>query len=177
MLAPSLLQVMAQSAKHDHSHEHDHDCSGSDCGHESHSHSHGHEHSHASASSSDAHDCAGAGCGHESHSHSHGEEGHSHSHGEEGHSHSHGGGHHHHKHDDAVGSMSLSIEGDMDLDKVRLLQFLGRGGSVACRGVDGCEGLAGPCTDVVALLRCAALLPLPAQPVCLLCAYVSPPRR
>ncbi|PRW21134.1 putative GTP-binding -like isoform A [Chlorella sorokiniana] len=106
----------AHSHSHDHEHEHshsyshDHECSGADCSHESHSHSHSHahshdhdhshehehEHSHASSSSGSDHECSGAGCSHHSHSH--------------GHSHQH--------HDDAVSSVSISIEGDMDLDKV-----------------------------------------------------------
>ncbi|KAI7840554.1 hypothetical protein COHA_005709 [Chlorella ohadii] len=84
------------SHSHSHSHDHDHECSGSNCTHESHSHDHSHSHSHASSSSESEHECSGAGCSHHSHKH--------------GHSHQH--------HDDAVSSVSISIEGDMDLDKV-----------------------------------------------------------
>jgi hypothetical protein len=73
-----------------------------------------------------------------------------------------------------VGSMSLSIEGDMDLDKVRRWRRRQRwlGGIAVC----GCGGLAGLCVDV-ALLLC--LLNLLAQHVRLLCIDipVSPPCR
>lgn len=74
--------------------------------HHHHEHSHDHEHEHS-------HEC-GPGCTHESHSHSHDSHGHSHSH-----SHDHDHHHHHdHKHDDAVHSVSFTLDGDLDLDKV-----------------------------------------------------------
>jgi G3E family GTPase len=99
-------QVMAKDTHHhhhdhEHSHDHEHECAGADCTHESHAHSHSHDHAHGHAHGGSEHECAGAGCTHESHSHSHAH----------GHSHAH--------HDDAVGSVSVTIEGDMDLDKVR----------------------------------------------------------
>ncbi|KAL4420551.1 hypothetical protein ABPG75_010207 [Micractinium tetrahymenae] len=113
--------LAAEAAVHSHHHEHDHDheCSGAGCTHESHSHSHshdhghdhehGHSHSHASSSGSD-HECSGADCTHHSHEHEH-------SHGTAA-----GSGSalkaYQQKHDDAVSSVSISIEGDMDLDKV-----------------------------------------------------------
>jgi G3E family GTPase len=121
---------------HDH-HEHDH-------GH-SHAHAHAHDHhehghSHAHAESNPAHGepghvCGGGDCGHD-HSHDHHDHDHAHSH----HSHSHD-----HstpspasvappslafrgarsaaritaaKHDDRVSSLSISVEGEMDLEKV-----------------------------------------------------------
>lgn len=90
-------EVMAKP-KHDHHHDHDHadhECSPG-CSHASHSHDQSdHEHSHASASSHD-------------HAHDHSHEQHSH-----GHSH-----HHHAKHDDAVTSVAIELDGDMDLEKV-----------------------------------------------------------
>ena len=72
-------------------------------GHEAHGHGHDeHEHAHG------GHEC-GAGCTHESHkAEAHGHEAH-------GHSHSH---HHGHVHDDAVTSVSITVDGDLDLDKV-----------------------------------------------------------
>jgi G3E family GTPase len=80
-----------------------------------------HGHSHAPGQES-CDECEDHGHDH-GHGHSHGEEEHSHSHshgadgecevcGEHGHSHS------HHVHDDAVGSVSLALEGDLDLDLV-----------------------------------------------------------
>ncbi|KAL4436341.1 hypothetical protein ABPG77_009903 [Micractinium sp. CCAP 211/92] len=121
-----VLAAEKSAHSHDH-HEHDHECSGAGCTHESHSHSHSHSHdhdhscdldhehghSHAHASSSGAdhdHECSGAGCTHESHAHSH----------EHGSGAAAGGAlkAYQQKHDDAVSSVSISIEGDMDLDKV-----------------------------------------------------------
>ncbi|GAX80229.1 hypothetical protein CEUSTIGMA_g7667.t1 [Chlamydomonas eustigma] len=84
-----------------HNHEHGHDCSGADCKHESHASSHSHEH---------GHDCSGADCKHESHSHA------EHSHGQ-AHSHSHAPAPSF-RHDDKVSSVSLVLDGDMDLDKI-----------------------------------------------------------
>eukprot|EP00877_Chromochloris_zofingiensis_P010130 jgi/Chrzof1/5370/Cz16g00110.t1 len=65
----------------------------------SHKHDHEHEHNH------------GPDCDHEHHDHHH-DHNHNHSH---DHDHNH---HHHHHHDDKVTSVSFSVEGDMDLDKV-----------------------------------------------------------
>lgn len=127
-VAPPLQVLAAEKSAHSHDHhEHDHECSGAGCTHESHSHSHSHSHdhdhscdhdhehghSHAHASSSGAdhdHECSGAGCTHESHAHSH----------EHGSGAAAGGAlkAYQQKHDDAVSSVSISIEGDMDLDKV-----------------------------------------------------------
>jgi G3E family GTPase len=106
--------VCSPECDHDHDHDHDHHYG------EAHSHSH----SHAEASSN-----------HEEHSHDH-----SHSHAEASHSHSHDHDHDHgecapgctnpdhdHSHDhshakpmhnDKVTSFSISVEGDMDLDKL-----------------------------------------------------------
>lgn len=83
----------AREAEHHH-HEHSHD----------HSHDHDHEHNH---------ECA-PGCTHESHSHSHNHD-HDHSDGHSHGSHSHA---HDHVHDDSVTSVSLTIDGDLDLDSV-----------------------------------------------------------
>lgn len=80
---------------HDHDHDHDHDCAGEKCQHESHAHAHDHAHDH---------DCAGEKCEHESHAHAHG--------------HSHAHSHAAFKHDDKVSSVSIVLEGDMDLDKI-----------------------------------------------------------
>ena len=89
---------MAAGHHHDHAHSHDshhdHECGGAGCTHESHAHDHGHAHAHAH----DDHDGAES-------SHDH------------GHAHSHS--HHDHKHDDAVRSVSFTVDGEMDLDKVR----------------------------------------------------------
>ena len=91
---------------------------------EDHAHSHDHGHSHADGQES----CEKC----DEHGHSHGDasaQGHSHE--EHAHSHSHGDGeadcevcgehghsHSHHVHDDAVGSVSLALDGDLDLDLV-----------------------------------------------------------
>ncbi|KAL6760024.1 CobW/HypB/UreG, nucleotide-binding domain-containing protein [Haematococcus lacustris] len=100
------LQRAGHSHSHDHDHEHDHhhhdhDHTGPDCTHESHKH----EHSHASSSHDHHHhdhDHTGPDCTHESHQHQH----------------SHGQAALVEKHDDKVTSVSLLLEGDMDLDKV-----------------------------------------------------------
>ena len=89
------VQVAGEAeASHSHSHngnhEHEHDHQGHE--HAEHSHSHGDAHAH-----DDTHDHA--------HSHAHGPD----------HGHEH---HHHHVHDDSVGSVSLELNGDLDLDKV-----------------------------------------------------------
>ena len=94
---------------HDHEHEHGHDCSGANCSHESHAHSHDHGHSHehkhehahaegghSHSHSHDHHDCGDANCTHESHSHAAPK-----------------------LHEDKVSCVSIVLEGDMDLDKVR----------------------------------------------------------
>lgn len=105
-----------------------------DCGHEhgecnDPTHDHSHAHSHGAAEASCEHEHGGE-CNDPSHDHSHGAEahGHDHSHGakedcghEHGecndptHDHSHG-----HTHDDAVTSISLVENGDLNLDKVNL---------------------------------------------------------
>jgi G3E family GTPase len=75
--------------------DHDHECSGADCTHESHGHEHhhhDHEHHHHD------HECSGADCTHESHGHEH--------------------HHHHHHHGDDVSSVSITLKGNMNLDKV-----------------------------------------------------------
>eukprot|EP00798_Chlamydomonas_sp_ICE-L_P020567 gene20567-27362_t len=93
---------------HDHDHEHKHDCDDPSCTDESHKHNHaaedGHSHDHDHDHATD-HDCAGSDCAHESHSHEH-----SHSHVAEAAA---------FKHDDKVGSISIVLDGDMDLDKTR----------------------------------------------------------
>lgn len=81
--------VHTEACGHKHGHDHDHD----------HGHEHGHDHNH----------------GHD-HGHDHGH-GHGHEH---GHDHEHKSHrHHHHHHDDAVKSVSLVLDGEMDVDKVR----------------------------------------------------------
>ena len=85
---------------HHHDHEHDH---------------HGHEHDHHAeepSSAAHAHEHA-----HE-HAHAHDSE-HGHAHSEHGHAHGHEGHDHSHKHDDSVTSVSLELDGFLDLDKVR----------------------------------------------------------
>ena len=111
-------QVLGEEKKveaaHDHGHSHaegQESCEKCDHGHD-HGHDHDHGHSHAEGQES---------CEECDHGHSH-TEAHSHSHthgegdceicGEHGHSHS------HHVHDDAVGSVSLTLEGDLDLDRI-----------------------------------------------------------
>ena len=88
----------------------------------SHSHSHGHEESHGHSHAGEEETCDKPDCDDPTHSHSH-----SHSHGgdakaeadaecevcgEHGHSHS------HHTHDDSVTSVSLTMDGEVDLDLV-----------------------------------------------------------
>lgn len=87
-----------------------------------HSHEDEGEHSH------DGHDCGDPNCTHSSHEHSHKE--HDHSHDE--HSHKHHDHHHHHHHDDAVTSVSVTIQGDLNLDKVNYWL----GGLLEIRGND-----------------------------------------
>jgi G3E family GTPase len=100
--------VMGKEEKHQHSHGHSHD---------EHEHEHEHGHSHDAMVESGEIECNDP-----SHSHSHG-----HSHDalvESGEvicndpSHSHSHGHSHTHHDDAVGSVSLVLDGDVDLDKI-----------------------------------------------------------
>ena len=87
--------------EHEHEHGHSHDAmveSGEiECNDPSHSHSHGHSHD-ALVESGEVI------CNDPSHSHSH------------GHSHTH--------HDDAVGSVSLVLDGDVDLDKINDLSLI-----------------------------------------------------
>jgi G3E family GTPase len=97
--------ICGPSCDHDHDHDHGH----------SHGHEHSHEHSHASSSSSHdhahdhshehSHEC-GPGCDNPDHDHSH----------------AHGHSHEHAKqrplHNDKVTSMSITMEGDLDLDKL-----------------------------------------------------------
>jgi len=95
---PALLKDEKAGHSHDHEHnpahgEEGHKCS-SDCGHD-HDHDHGHGHGHG-------------------HGHSHE---HNPAHGEEGHKCGSDCGHDH-LHDDLVGSVSLTIKGDLNLDKV-----------------------------------------------------------
>ena len=142
--------MLAEEAHHHH-HDHDHECSGAGCSHESHAHGHshshdhdhghGHAHAHASSSGSD-HECSGEGCSHESHAHGH----------------SHGQAQAvsvQQRHDDAVSSVSISIEGDMDLDKVRGWRVGGQRGE---RGeVRASSAL--PCADT-SCTQCHAVLRL-----------------
>ena len=103
--------VMGKDEQHSHGHSHD-----------DHEHDHGHSHD-------DMVESGEIECNDPSHSHSHsgGGDSHGHSHAalvESGevicndptHSHSHGHSHTHH--DDAVGSVSLVLDGDVDLDKI-----------------------------------------------------------
>lgn len=102
------MQVNADQAQHSQSHADPH-------GHEEHSHTpHSHaEHSHAEHSETHTHS--------ESHSdlHSAHAAGHTHSHDH----HDHGHEHHDHVHDDRVSSVSVMLDGDMDIDNVN--SFLG----------------------------------------------------
>ncbi|KAG1654998.1 hypothetical protein FOA52_008407 [Chlamydomonas sp. UWO 241] len=106
---------------HDHAHEHDHDCSGSGCTNASHDHAHADAHAH---SDEHDHDHDHATCTDPTHAHSHD---HAHNHGGEAdhdhatctdptHNHSHEP--QFKKHDDKVSSVSIILDGDMDLDKV-----------------------------------------------------------
>lgn len=68
------------------------------------------EHSHSNEHGHEGHECGPdcTGHAHDQHDHSH-----EHSHGKKAHGHSHG-----HKHDDAVTSVSITMDGVMDLEKV-----------------------------------------------------------
>lgn len=69
-----------------------------------HSHAHSHSHGHAHGGEEDCEECGESKA--DGHSHDH----HSHAHSSHGHAHSH--------HDDAVSSVSLRLDGELDLDKV-----------------------------------------------------------
>lgn len=79
----------------------------------SHDHPHHHDHQHD-------HECA-PGCTHESHSHGHAHEHHEHEHNQH-HDHNHEQGRRglvtETKHDDAVSSISIAVEGEMDIEKI-----------------------------------------------------------
>jgi len=77
---------------------------------------HDHSHSHDEDKHSHSHDCDDPNCTHSSHEHSH-----SHDHHD-----------HHHHHDDAVTSVSVTIQGDLNLDKVNYWL----GGLLEIRGND-----------------------------------------
>eukprot|EP00197_Chlamydomonas_leiostraca_P003811 CAMPEP_0202865320 /NCGR_PEP_ID=MMETSP1391-20130828/5655_1 /ASSEMBLY_ACC=CAM_ASM_000867 /TAXON_ID=1034604 /ORGANISM="Chlamydomonas leiostraca, Strain SAG 11-49" /LENGTH=530 /DNA_ID=CAMNT_0049545149 /DNA_START=14 /DNA_END=1606 /DNA_ORIENTATION=- len=126
-------QIKEHDHHHHHHHEHSHDCAGANCSHESHKHDH--DHAHASHSH-DGHECSGKDCGHESHKHEHSHDhGHGHAHASHSHDHEHAHSHDcsdphcsheshghgdalHQHHDDKVASVSLVLEGSMDLDKI-----------------------------------------------------------
>ncbi|GBF93061.1 hypothetical protein Rsub_05672 [Raphidocelis subcapitata] len=126
------------SSSHSHSHDHEHgpDC-GPDCGHD-HSHDHAHAHAHEHGA-----DC-GPDCSNPDHDHSH-EGAHAHAHAHD-HAHEHGAdcgpecdnpehnhSHSHPKlHDDQVSSLSFSVEGEMDLDKLNFTM----GALLQARGED-----------------------------------------
>jgi hypothetical protein len=97
-----LCQVVEEhEAGHHHHHEHD----------DHHAHEHDHHHAEEPAAAAHAH-------GHDhAHKHAHAHSEHGHAHGHAGHDHGHGG--HDHKHDDSVTSVSLELDGFLDLDKVR----------------------------------------------------------
>ena len=105
-----LAEMDKRQHAHNHDHNHDHDC-GADCTnpdhHHDHDHSHDHKHDHAHADGSSC----GPECDHPEHDHDHN---HDHSH-----SHSHAAAAPVVLHDDKVTSLSFSVEGEMDLDKVR----------------------------------------------------------
>lgn len=96
-------QSHSHSQDHDHSHDHGH------------THDHEEEHAHAHTHNREEHSHSPGAA----HVHDHSSE---HSHGpEDGHGHAHGHADHHHHdhtHDDSVGSVSLELEGFLDLDKV-----------------------------------------------------------
>jgi len=116
---------------HDHDHKHEH-------GHE---HEHGHAHAHAHGE--EGHKC-GPDCGHEHHDHSHAHAHGNPAHGEEGHKC--GADCNHEIHDDLVKSVSLRIDGELDLEKVNqwlgmVVQFRGEDiyrmkGILAIKGVE-----------------------------------------
>lgn len=101
------LQVHADQHQHSHSHAEPHR-------HEEHSHSHHEEHS-------ETHTHSEHSTSHTSHSDSHSGHSESHSHSHDHHDHDHN--HPDHVHDDSVSSVSLMLEGSMDLNRVNM--FLG----------------------------------------------------
>lgn len=122
---PTHNHAHAHSHDHDHGHEHEH---GHGCGPECNDPSHDHSHSHAHAAHSHDHDhdhshdhdhehsCSDPGCTDPTHDHSH-----SHSHGKSK-----------ALHDDKVSSLSFSVEGEMDLDKINFTM----GALLQARGED-----------------------------------------
>ena len=96
-------QRKKEESKHDHGHSH---AEGQETCEKCDDHDHGHDHGHSHAAGQET--CEK--CDDHDHGHSH--------EGEHSHSHSHGDSHEHHAHDDAVGSVSLALDGDLDLDLV-----------------------------------------------------------